>query len=430
MTSKICSFFLLICLSFNSFAGAGSGVALSNEIASVVQKKVVQRGFAANDPRYVSGLVALSSAALEIGIGVVIAGTAPAWGTVLGTALVAGAAGYALQSLANWIFNSDGTVTVGASGLPPPVAGAGNCFKDARGGGSCFNSITDLLTLREPPPPNMTNQYGTYSYAYGKLTCAPLPGWCELPVNGSLARVDGTVSPFFYTNRSAPVSIVPGAGLALVFLDVMAGSVPPQTSSVSSALSGLSELDKSKPLSPADVAEIANAVWKSAAAKPNYSGLPYVSTDPITAADVAAVRLANPSLAVSTVGDLAAQIPSVGAVSPAAGTDAAAAVSSNINPSTQPQSNLGADPSIAPPSLESTPTAQMILAPILNLLPSFKNFVVPSHVSSCPKPSFVMFSESFSFQAHCDLLESIRPTLYAVMAFVWLMIALIIILGA
>jgi hypothetical protein len=103
----------------------------------------------------------------------------------------------------------------------------------------------------------------------------------------------------------------------------------------------------------------------------------------------------------------------------------------STNPAaSSPQVNLGPDPNIGAPALESTPTAQMILSPLLNLFPTLKNFVVPSHPSECPRPAITLFNKSLVLDCHCALLESVRPTLYAVMTFVWAVVALMIILAA
>jgi len=92
--------------------------------------------------------------------------------------------------------------------------------------------------------------------------------------------------------------------------------------------------------------------------------------------------------------------------------------------------NLGTDPGIGAPTLETTPTAQAILNPVFNLLPSFRNFVVPAHSGACPKPSMTIFNKYMVMDAHCTVLENIRPTLYAVMFFVWLLLGALIVLAA
>lgn len=131
------------------------------------------------------------------------------------------------------------------------------------------------------------------------------------------------------------------------------------------------------------------------------------------------------------------------AINPATNTAPVATPSTSINPQTgeviQPgitptpdaaKVDLGVDPVIGAPKLESTPTAAMILAPLLNLFPDLRSFVVPSHSAECPKPSMSIFNKTYVLDSHCSMFETVRPTLYAVMAVVWSVSALFIILAA
>src|SRR5471032_1776137 len=202
---------LLLCLSLTAnVSAAAPGVALSNQIAAVVQYKAAIRGFAANDPRFGAALSALGTAATEIGVGVVAAGTAPAWGTVLASAAVAGVIGYGLQALANWIFNKDGTLTIPASGAATPVLPSGKCYRNAAGG-ACYGSISDVLlggvSFAQAFPP-VTNQYGTYSYTLGTLQGSGIPGLYTAEIDGVLAHTDHTSSTFVFSNLSANIIFV------------------------------------------------------------------------------------------------------------------------------------------------------------------------------------------------------------------------------
>jgi len=205
-------------------------------------------------------------------------------------------------------------------------------------------------------------------------------------------------------------------------------------------------------LSDATLAQIANNAWQTAAAQPGYTGLPYVMTSPVTASDVAAWRPTASPTDVPTIDDLTRPASNVGTstvtisttVQPSSTTNPTPTptptptTSSNVSVVNTPNVNvvnkvsvdLGTDPSVSSPILEATPTAQMILNPLLNLFPSLRSFVVPSHSAECPKPSIALFDRSLVMDGHCTLLESIRPTLYAVMAFIWVLIALFIVLAA
>jgi len=111
--------------------------------------------------------------------------------------------------------------------------------------------------------------------------------------------------------------------------------------------------------------------------------------------------------------------------------DTSVATSPSTNAaSANPLENLGPDPGIGSPTLETTPTAQQILAPILGLMADFRSFVVPAHESTCPKPTFQLFGKSIVMDAHCNIAEQQRAALYAVMAAVWLLAGALIVLRA
>ncbi|WP_373989981.1 hypothetical protein [Duganella sp. BuS-21] len=398
---------------------------IGQQIAAVVKNKVGLRGFAANDPRYGATVAAVGTAVVEIGTAVAVAGTAPAWGTVLASAAIAGAVGYGLQALSNWLFNKDGTVTIPASGSAPPVAGAGNCFRNAQGG-ACYNSVSDVLTGGSGAPAGYTNQYGTYTFSLGFVTCEPLPGLCQMPINGLVARADNSSGSFILTTKSAYVIVVQGVGLPLVNADVMAGSTPAQTVPVAQALGMISDSDKAKPLPDQVIADLADAAWRQAASQPGYAGVPYSLTDPVTQADVGAARAANPSVPQATVGDLAEPVSSSNPLG-----QSAPSTSPSTNPaSSSPQVNLGDDPGIGFPTLEATPTAQQIIDPLAGLAPSLKNWAVPAHVAECPRPAFDLFNKHIVMDQQCALFDANRATLYNAMLVVWALIALFIVLSA
>lgn len=229
---------------------------------------------------------------------------------------------------------------------------------------------------------------------------------------------------------------------------------PPQDvkGSVSDILSQMDPVELAKPADPETIAKLADGLWQKAAAQPGYNGLPYSVTDPVTAADAKAVQAANPASWPKNSDLVSPVAPAAGkpvVVNPAF--DPAANPNTGDNTNTSPSSGLqnvnvmntpnvniankvqiewGTDPAVASPSLEAIPTGQAILSPVLKLMPTLRNFVVPSHTSECPKPTFNIFNKSIVMDSHCTLLDGVRSTLYAVMAFVWLMLAALIVLRA
>jgi hypothetical protein len=219
--------------------------------------------------------------------------------------------------------------------------------------------------------------------------------------------------------------------------------------SLDAIVAGLDATQKGAKLSADALANVVNQAWQNAAAQPGYTGLPYSATSPVTPAEVQAWQFENPALN-PTIGDLL-----VPAVAPGTGAipisvDAGGSTNTNPNPDPNPtptptpvgttnvnvvnvptvRVEWGADPGVVAPSLETTPTASAILSPLLNLMPSLRSFVVPSHSSICPTASFGMFEKQLVMAAHCTVLDESKPVLYAVMAFVWLMLAAFIILRA
>lgn len=226
-----------------------------------------------------------------------------------------------------------------------------------------------------------------------------------------------------------------------------AGSGTAQFLSLDEAARSMSEADKVKTLSPQTIAQAVNNAWAKAASQPGYEGLPYSATQPVTVAEVNAWQAENPSLQ-PTLGDLLVPAVSSGtnvipisptvtifpAPTPSPGPEPTPTPvgTANVNVVNVPTVRVewGTDPGVNAPSLEQTPTAGAILSPLLNLMPSLRSFVVPSHSSVCPKPSFSIFERQIVMSAHCAMLDDNRPTLYAVMAFVWLMLGTAIILKA
>ena len=207
---------------------------------------------------------------------------------------------------------------------------------------------------------------------------------------------------------------------------------------------------KSSRLSQDTLAKLADKAWQSAAAQPGYTGLPYSYTQPVTAVDVAPWVNDNPA-SIPTIGDMLAPASNPGTnlvpISPTIYPTTSPGPNPTPNPNPVPgpsptpttgdvnvintvKVDFGPDPLIPTPTLESTPTASAILKPLIDLFPSLRTFVVPSHASECPKPTFDVFTKSVVMDTHCQVLDSVKPTLSAVMAFVWVVAGLFIILGA
>jgi hypothetical protein len=397
---------------------------LGAEIAAVIKGKAAKRGFVASDPRQGAALTAIGSAVVDIAAAALVVGSGPAWGTVIASAAIAGAAAYGLEALANWYFNANGTVTYTPPAVPPPAppTGGTNYIKGQTTGGSyawylldANNGSVDWCnaywtggsnTLYTVLSSSGLNCYLAYSAASGSQGQPNPP---PQQMGGQISSGKPTDGTPIYT--PPPVANVP------------------VTKTVAEALAGLTDQEKARQLDPKVVADIADAAWRHAAAQPGYAGIPYSLSDPVTAADVSAARAANPAMQVSTVGDLATPISAtnpLGEVASPVGT-----VGAGTNPAAaQPLTNLGVDPGIGLPALEATPTGAQIVAPLTNLVPDLRNFQVPAHASSCPRPTFDLFGKQVVMDGQCTLFESVRGELYNAMLVTFLIIALFIILSA
>lgn len=193
------------------------------------------------------------------------------------------------------------------------------------------------------------------------------------------------------------------------------------------------------PLPDQAVADLANDWWDAATvADPN--ALPRAQADPITSQDVANWRAANLTK-IPTISDwFAPAVPNSTSITvpvPQPSSGSSTPPSTSGNPSTPGQGaqvDLGPDPNTATPQLDATPTIQQIVGPILNLMPDLKSFTVPGHTSQCPTAhaNWSLFGRAFSFtmSTHCDLMEMNRSVIQAAMLVVWTLCATFIVLRA
>ncbi|MCA1323757.1 hypothetical protein [Herbaspirillum sp. alder98] len=416
---------------------------MQNAVSGAAQQKMQSRGFTPSDPRYSSTLMNMggSIAGLAAGAAVTaIAGaTAPAWVTLFAAGVVGIAVAAAVQDGLNWYFKDSGQVQVGDNpqsiNTPAGLAAPSEmwCY-----GTLCSPSKDATCSFR--PEGSGTSQGRTYI-----TTHAPVGTECHaiwtFTDTGFQVDIGASGAPSLYGRNTR---ICPGIGLSATNGTCPASNFPEPAGApvktLADAVSALTEAQKAMPLSPQIVADLANEAWKDAAAAPGYDGLPYDATNPITATEVATWQSANPT-SWPSVGDFVAPQPA-----PSGGTAGTpftmptsttpvqvmdpTAPSTGTNPSTEPLSNLGPDPGIGAPGLEPIPTAQQIIAPLTNAFPSVKSFVVPNIDAQCPTWQVPVFGKDIGFTNHCALLEQTRPTLVAVMAAIYALMALFIVLRA
>jgi hypothetical protein len=412
-------------------------------VSGSLQTGMQSRGFAMNDPRFGNTLArispSLSAVAGTAGAITVGAVTAPGWvsaalaigvGAVLSYAVTVG-----IDALVKWLFRTDGKIdqssasnlAYGASGFNQgDLVWRYRRFDGAVVMGGDADSMARQFRYDDLVRQGVTNPSEPTCFANGSVGY-----FC----GNYQVTLDGT----------APVSC--GRGMMAVgsvctsySFPLPAAVQPVQGQTAQQAVTALPASELGKQLNPAIVAALANQAWKNAASQPGYDGLPYPQSNPISATEVASWMAQNPSYA-PTVGDFVAPNPTTTAnpspwalpVNPTA-TNTAPATTPNANTTNpgaaNPLQNLGVDPAIGAPTLEETPTAQMILQPILSLLPDLKAYSPSMSAGTCPKPTLSLFGKTQTFEAHCTILEDNRAAIHAAMLLAFTLLALFIILSA
>jgi hypothetical protein len=432
---------------------------MQSTLSGVLYKKAGQSGIQSDGDRIwamrgtstidaVSGVVGTTAAAVTGGL--LAAATAPGWAGIAIVATVSTVIGYAvnlgINSLVKWWFRDDQKIDVSgdsstanstemvqggqywkSSGFPREITG-GNGEAVARQNYDDRRSLPGNSYMAETPtcttyttgsgsPTVSCNGYGLATrYPSGAPTSCPAT---KFAINNVCTDYAPTV---FAEPRTAPKTL-------------------------KEAIDAIPAADKTKPVNPAIIAALANQLWKQAASKPDYQGMPYNYANPITTEDVDQWQKANPDY-YPTVDDFVKPNPTEtstgspwslpvsgqpvgtpnGTPSAPTGTTNPAVPVGTTTPA--PVVNLGADPGLTAPSLETPPTPAEILAPILNLMPALKNFRPNTQAGTCPTPSFQFLGSTQTLTAHCTLIQNNKSIMQAAMGFAWAVMALFIVLSA
>lgn len=409
-----------------AYAATSAPPGMLSAIAALVATTAVANGFSSADPRIAATVAAIGTAAagyaaaLASAAGTAI-GSVPwiAVGAAAGLGAILGAVPTSLgdDSLQSWQFNHDGTVTVtkGAAGSNPDGSAkspflpltAGVALWTAAGGyqGSSAEAVEAAY------------EQGHNLQALGyTVTCSAATNaaaQCLMYYPNSTVSAGGfgvgLVGTYSSSSPSCSSGMVGPSGC-------MTYSPPPPpapvTESISAAVAGVDAGDMGDPLNPQILAGLTNSLWQSAAADgEGYAGLPYPVNAPVTSGQAATVegQLGTSAPTVGSAVSGAGTLTGVSTTAPFTGTGAgagsgASSVPVATNPGSGAQVNLGPDPGIGAPGLETPPTAAQILAPILGLMADLKRWAVPAHTSECPEPSFELWGQTYSFTAQCDLL--------------------------
>lgn len=478
MRTKIYVFALCMLLVIRAEAGVlpNYSGAVNAAVGKSIQQAAIRRGFAANDPRFAAtfgsaGTVVAGVAADAAGAALTAA-SAPVWLSIagaLGAAAVVGGLAYGIykvffddsSSQAKFYVQSpSGDVPYGTVGVP---SGSPNYTQAGLSVDQKYR-LVGSTNARIPQVPIVAVGLALYCDSPDNCMALAKQAW-ESVKDGSQWNNQGCDAEDVNGNVLCHAQRVGSGGIAqgntwintTVNIQMINNPlVQGQTikGDINSIVVALPDSELAKDADPATVAVIANNVWQQAASQPNYQGIPYSASDPVTASDAVAVQQAAPASwpknadLVSPVSTGAGVQPSVDpatatqpATNPSTGTgtnpsptgtqNVAVVNTPGVNVMNKVQIDFGQYPTdSAPPNIGDAPTGSSILAPIVGAMPGLKHFVVPSHDAQCPKPEFKLFDKDIVMDSHCTLMEGIRPQLFAIMAAVWALLAVLIILTA
>lgn len=408
---NLCTAFLIFVFANAAFAQAQPAYngRMNAAIGSIIKHKIAQWGFAANDPRFQATLTAVgvgATSAATVAAGAAVGGAAAvSWPALLISAgitgLISGAISLAQDSDYSWTFNPDNTVTV-----PPiliSVPDPSGIYKPTSGG-SCTN--TEVFSWCPP---------------YNSFTACVKPG----DLNPTLACSSNWASYGFPRQATNDAEAMGFGGYSIPGTTT---STLPQPLPIGDAIAAVPPEELPKPVSPALLAQAANAIWR--AMQPDPEAIPAPLSDPITPADVTSWQSLNP-LPYPTLADALAPVAPADSSSPAVSLDSPTlAPGPAPSPGEGTKVDLGTNPNIPPPGLENIPTAKQIMDPLLDLMPELADYEAPAHVGQCPTGSFSFAGQSFSISSHCTLLESNRALIESFMLLVWALGSVFIVLRA
>lgn len=430
---------------------------LNAAVGGVLTSKLGRWGFAASDPKVkatlnavgakVAGVVGLAAGgyiaykkwpetALEMGISYLTSGNLP----------------LDIDGIINWAWgdsSNPGKVEVSGSGMNSmPIYSNGiqngsYAWQTSSGGwwGSPQEALSYYFSLILKNYPTAT--FGSISFTADSATqytahytySIPPLGQTNVGATKVISRVTYTGSVpcangMGYVSGAACTS----AGLTLAGNGLGGTVYTPSWVAPDQATTDLPESELTRGLSNEQLAALINALWQATGASvPNT--VPRSGVDPLTAADVAAWIAAHPQ-ARPTVGDFVGPVaPPNSPTVPIPSTDiptSSTTITETTAPSTSTKVDLGPDPNVAAPTLEDTPTADMILAPVFGMMPELRAWTVPAHQAVCPKASFTLYWESSPtvIDAHCALMDQLSGQMQQYMGVVWLVAALFIVLRA
>lgn len=199
-------------------------------------------------------------------------------------------------------------------------------------------------------------------------------------------------------------------------------------------LGSISELDLNlytTPLTATQLAQLYNALLMSAAMQPDYSGIPFASSYPITAAEVQQVL--NKLGITPTYADLFTKAGKGNQIDfPMSSPKPLPNPSPNPSPNIRPdKDDDDAEGEPEYPELEA-PTAMQILEPFNQFFPQLKNFHLADRAVQCPKweGHIDYLNIDVRLDKHCQYVEQNKAVITSLMLLIWGIVALRILLSA
>lgn len=402
---KITAILLIYLLAFpiNSYALDFSRV--QNTMAGILESKMASKGIAATDPRYAATISSVgtqivggaAAAAIVTAAGV----TAPAWITVAATVALGSVISIAADKTINWLFNSDGTVKDGSTGVP---AGTQPKIDIVTGGVKMdtivANSIGAPYTIITVASPNY------YIQTWFSNTKQTNPDASKYSFNQGWTY--NNVYYYIYTTNVVTQTQQCPANYSVNGTQCVANAVP-VSSSVTDAISKLTPDQLNKPVSPEVMAKLADAEWQKASQQPGYAGVPYDASTPVTPDDVSGYMRNNPTTW-PTVSDV---------VTPQKATDSTSTDPSKNPfalpvPSSTSSGSTGSNPTSGSGSSSGTSFDWTVVAPPESIPKSSVdvtyNPIAFSQSTGCPAPlTFDLFgaTQTIPFTSICSLLSSV-----------------------
>lgn len=389
---------------------------ISNTVKTVVEKKLIERGFSSNDPRYLTTLSSVTSKTNQIAKAskaVSFAGfTGRTWLTAsLRSALFGRGAVVALVAAGaiEWLLQDEDNIQITTYDPSQDVGLAGYYWSFSAREASTVTEIANAICSGYKYCDHFVIQ--SYNADPARQDLRTVRFYTDAA--GKNEWTSNTASRIPCGGNSKVASCLPGY--------VSGGTPVTKVVPVQDALATLKEADLAKELNPKVVADIANSVWSQASNEPGYGGVPYSPSYAATSSDVAASTstATKPSLGDLVVPD--GQFGSDTATNPYPDPDTRTGGDSTV---------IGKDPGIASPILETPYTAQQIISPIENSMPFLRNLELPVKSATCPTYSFEWNGKNFVADVHCALIEKYKSVIQIIASICWSLVALRMILSA